>query len=157
MKVEKQGHNECVLATIAALTEAPLQDVRNTACKLAGVAPDDWSSLLGDVNKFWEAVEDVSMRFGGVNMWAMVGPMGRTMVLGSTVKRLDVHGMRKLPDKGRGTITVKSTKRGTKISHVMPWKNGIIYDPENPETPMTFRQYRKAKPTMKVWIATIEE
>lgn len=159
MKVERQGHNECILATIAALTETPLREVRNKACVLAGVETDDWNSVVTGRfrSKFWDVSESVSMFFGGPNMWAMVGPMGRTIVPGSTVKRIDPYGMRKLPDKGRGTITVKSTRRGTAISHIMPWKDGMIYDPENPKTPMTFRQYRKIKPRMKVWIVTIEE
>ncbi len=156
MKVEKQGFNECCLATIAALTETPLWKVRSLACKLAGV--DDWSSVLWDVKKFWDISEKVSMFFGGPNMWAMVGPRGiHSTVPGSTVKSVDTHGMRKLPDKGRGTVTVKSTRRGTNISHIMPWKDGLIYDPENPETPMTFRQYRKFRPRMKVWYVTIED
>lgn len=157
MKVEKQGFNECILATIAALTETPLREVRNKACMLAGVETDDWNSVVHKTHKFWDVSESVAMFFGGPNMWAMVGPMGRTIVPGSTVKRIDPYGMRKLPDKGRGTITVKSTRRGTAISHIMPWKDGMIYDPENPKTPMTFRQYHNFKPRMKVWIVTIEE
>lgn len=156
MKVEKQGYNECALATIAALTKTPLSEVRKMACLVGGVEIDDWNSVLSS-GKFWETLEPVAMRFGGPNMWAMVGPMGRTIIPGSTVKRLDVHGMRKLPDKGQGTITVKSTRRGTKSSHIMPWKNGLIYDPETPKIPRTFRQYRNHNPRMKVWIVTIKD
>lgn len=156
MKVEKQGLNECVLATIAALTKTPLSEVRKTACLFAGIEIDDWCSVLDDVKKFWEITESVAMRFGGPNMWAMVSPVGR-FVAGSSVSQMDIHGMRKLPDKGRGTITFKSRRRGTKMSHIMPWKDGLIYDPETPRTPMTFRQYRKLRPRMKIWIVTIED
>ncbi len=156
MKVERQGHNECVLATIAALTETPLWEVRRKACMFAEIALDDWASMMYDAKKFWDVTERVAMFYGGPNMWAMVGPAGR-YVPGSSVSEMYLHGMRKLPDKGRGTITFRSKRRGkNKVSHIMPWKDGLIYDPETPKTPMTFRQYRNLRPSMKIWLVTID-
>ncbi len=156
MKVEQQGYNECLLATIAALSNTPLKTVRKYACERAGY--EHWSQMIDNVDAgtYWIYAKDIAYLFGGPDMWALIGPAG-SHVPGSSVSELDTYGMRKLPDKGRGTITFKSKRRGVRISHIAPWKDGLIYDPENPKTPMTFRQYLKLRPRMKVWTVTIED
>lgn len=157
MKVERQRDHECLLATMAALSGARLEDVRATACRLAGV--ENWVEIRGNLAVFWDVAEQVAMALGGANLWSMVGPghTVRGMVPGATVTRLNIRNMRRLPAKGRGTVSFRRRQRGGKVtSHIMPWKDGIIYDPENPDTPRTLTQYRKVDRRFKLFIVTLE-
>jgi hypothetical protein len=48
---------------------------------------------------------------------------------------------RVLPKVGRGTASFHW--RGTpEAHHIIPWEDGLLYDPESPETPRTLAQYR---------------
>lgn len=154
MRVELQRDHECLLATMAALSGASLEDVRVKACCLAGI--EHWAEIRGKRDLFWSVVEQVAMALGGVNLWSMVGT-NRGGVPGATVHTLVIHNMRKLPAKGRGTVSFRRRQRGGKVtSHIMPWKDGIIHDPEDPDTPMTLAEYRRRDRRFKLAVVTLE-
>lgn len=156
MKVELQRDHECLLATMAALSGARLEDVRATACRLAGI--ETWTEIRGKTTLFWDVAEQVAMALGGVNLWSMVGRgAARGEVPGATVTRVETYNMRRLPVKGRGTVSFRRTRRGGKVtSHIMPWNDGMIHDPENPDTPMTLSEYRRRDRRFKLSIVTLE-
>ena len=93
-----------------------------------------------------------------MNLCALVGRgAARGAVPGATVTRIESYNMRRLPAKGRGTVSFRRTRRGGKVtSHIMPWQDGMIHDPEKPETPMTLAQYRKRDRRFKLAIVTLE-
>lgn len=156
MKVELQRDHECLLATMAALSGARLEDVRATACRLAGV--ENWVEIRGNTAVFWDVAEQVAMALGGENLWSMVGRGAiRGTVPGATVTRLDIYNMRRLPVKGRGTVSFRRRSRsGKRTSHIMPWQDGLIHDPEDPDTPRTLSEYRRLDRRFKLAVVTLE-
>ena len=136
MKVERQGLNECMLATIAALQGRPLDHVRVEACRAARV--DKWDDLIyphPQVETYWQAIE----RVAGPKLY----PIVHCRYTGAMVP----SGERTIPDVGRGVVVVIFDDSTT--FHIMPWENGLIYDPIDPH-PVTLRDWLHGHPTATV-------
>ena len=150
--VERQGHNECALATMAALESVPLYAVRELALdqarrtgrpfytntNLNAVADridptGRLKSILGLPDGFWQALPPIT---------------------GSGVRHLSKY-IRALPARGRGAVTFRWN--GKRMGHVAPWEAGLVYDPQAPELPMTLQEYRRRNPGVSVVNITITE
>ena len=134
LNVERQGPSECMLATIAALQGRPLAQVRAEACRAARV--DKWDDLIYPprTETYWQAIE----RVAGPDLY----PIVHCRYAATTVP---TAGEWAIPNSGRGVIVV--TFRDT--SHIMPWENGLIYDPMDPH-PVTLQDWLLANPEATV-------
>ena len=133
MKVERQGTNECMLATIAGLLGRPLDQVRAEACRAGQV--DRWNDLISRPGAYWQAVEQVA----GPDLYPIVNCRYSTTV--PTAREWTI------PNSGRGVIVV--TFRDSPTSHIMPWENSLIYDPMDPH-PVTLQDWLLANPEATV-------
>lgn len=124
VRVEKQGKNECMLATMAALADVPLARVRKRACALAGVR--QWRPYSMD--RFWGVVAMVADELGIMGMvpttvifqWELSRPCGRPTL------------------RGKGSILVVFPSNE---SHIMPYEDGLIYNPNSPTESITLKEY----------------
>lgn len=121
MKVEHQGHNECMLATLAALAEVPLSEVRELACTVA--EKKTWAEFCaavisqGDVAVYWQVVNYL-IRYYNLPL-NLVNLESNNIYMGE-------GDFDRVPATGRGTILVAL---GGGSYHIMPWENGKVYDP----------------------------
>lgn len=135
MKVELQGPNECMLATIAALADVPLATVRARALRLTGGA--SWYVVASYYPRlYWAAARWLAEEYGVVAAVAL-----KPLVAGAHPPRR----WRRLPA-GRGSIIFRFGKR----YHICPFADGLIYDPMTPETPQTLAEYRQRYPRCRV-------
>ena len=135
LNVERQGRNECMLATIAALQGRPLSQVRAEACRAAQV--DKWNEAIQFCahDAYWRAVE----RVAGPDLYPIVCcRYAATMV--------PTAGEWAIPNSGRGVIVVTFFPL---TSHIMPWENGLIYDPMDPH-PVTLEDWLRGNPTATI-------
>lgn len=146
MKVELQGDGECMLATIAALSNRPLAEVRKVACRAAGI--EKWREVITPCwTPYWAAVTFVAEYFGGktllnlVGDWKGVSPPGSVRCLPKSISKLPKHG--------KGAV-VMDMGQEEDTTHIMPWENGRIYDPETPKSSYTIRQWLQRYPYAKV-------
>lgn len=141
MRVEQQGHSECMLSTIAALAHRPLAEVRAIACRKAGVRV--WRGVFrkrAGVRHvlFARSIIATCQELDGTGrLAAMVNRVPATVAHGTGIV---VHTSRAtlpertLPSKGIGTVVIRSP-RGR--AHIAPWQDGIVYDPNKPDEPCT--------------------
>jgi hypothetical protein len=125
MQVERQGNFECLLATIAALTDTRLKRVRNIALHWGKVR--QWSDMAGHP-EFWPTIKHVLRRLDREEWWPY---MQHYMPVGEHVNRevaedIPVDSV-DFPD-GRGMVTVRQPL--AKHGHAMPWENGLAFDPQ---------------------------
>ena len=135
LKVEQQGTNECMLATIAALLGRPLDQVRAEACRAARV--DKWGDLIyphHQTERYWQTVE----RVAGPGLYPIVYCRDGTMV---------PSGEKTIPNVGRGVVVV--IYDDPPAAHIMPWANGVIYDPIDPH-PVTLEDWLRDHPTATI-------
>lgn len=130
MKVERQGPKECMLATLAALRNVPLESVRKRACFLAGVK--DWEEVFG-----YQIVEGQCY-----TMWELVvRKLGEEMNIpydNIASQSIEFEGMAiamkpieiTILPKGKGAISTILNYEGKAYYHIAPFENGRIYDPE---------------------------
>jgi hypothetical protein len=154
MRVESQGNSECMLATIAALADRSLAEVREYACDLAGVRK--WSRVCNTIARtragkptFWSVVPKVAQHFGGDGLLALVDMRWESMSAsagGVTTSKLA------LPAIGRGTVRVVYRERAGRSGHIMPWADGLIYDPASidPSVGVTLEKYLEFHPYYRV-------
>ena len=142
MRMERQGHKECMLAVIAALQGRLLAVVRQEALNIAQTA--SWSTEVENPLSYWNAVEAVA----GPRLYAVLRPLHR---------RPPPAGLPEtIPSTGRGVVTVIWASGG---GHIMGWQNGLIYDPQstNPEIPVTLDEWLLLHPRARVHaICTID-
>ena len=140
MLVEKQGVDECMLATIAALAGRTLDETRRIACKAARVRK--WHSLFNHGNR-----HDL-YRAGVLAVCREYDPSGRllrlvgrkpsgwsysavSMPADENGVKVVMRGSMELPLGYHGSITIGRPG----VSHICPWRDGKVYDPNHPETP----------------------
>ena len=152
MKVEKQGSDECVLATIAALADRPLAEIRQLACKVAGVKV--WAHAV-QTPSYWRAIKYLCNRFGGNLKYHFTSYKYGDPPPGASVEVLS-NDIIDLPEKGKGTVIIWRTK-GKRISHIMPWSNGKVCDPANPSNWYSLREIKAIFKNWKVNYITSEE
>ena len=109
MRVERQGPDECMLATLAALADTTLAHVR----ALSGV-PSWADDVIGWPGRYQDATDRlcVALRLPQI---VLSGPTGSVAPF--------------LPRTGRGYVHVG---RVTGWGHIMPWEDGRLCDPEDP-------------------------
>jgi len=126
MIVRQQGTSECALVTLAAISGTDLDVIRWKACEKAGVLY--WSEAAGAM--FWDSLRDVAIELdlgGMVVGWANALVRSRSGTPASSIM--------KLPAKGRGSVLIRP-KSNKGNSHVMPYADGLVYDPNNPDLGM---------------------
>ena len=126
MKVEAQGRNECVLATIAALSSRPLSEVRDLACEVAMV--DTWNEVLG-TPQYWSTVASVARTFRVTGVPTLREWKAAQRTAGS-VPPASTKAV--LPTTGQGSVAFRYSDRGP---HICPFENGYLYDSSS-DTPM---------------------
>jgi len=137
LSVEKQGHDECMLSTIAALAEMPLGYVRGIA--LAGSGACTWGAHM-PFGTYYKGVSfachvlDPSGKLNALVDYTKLHPTASE----PAVTRLS-RKVRKLPANGRGTVTLR---RGLR-AHIAPWADGLIYDPNLPTAPVDLTTFRR--------------
>ena len=142
MHVEKQGANECMLATLAALGGATLDTVRAMVPRYAGLSWDEiWMTDAGAErhNLFWRTVTALCLALELPPIPSAPGPLPTGHAL---------------PPRGRGYVRVGSAFG----AHIMPWENGLLYDPYHPEDGVTLAQWHVSRPEWwVVCITTVSE
>ena len=127
MKIQKQGFNECQLATIAMLANRPLSEVREVACKMLGTST--WLPLTVTLETYWLTVEALCIYFG----LAEIHPK---MSQATTNIKPNLSG--------RGQITVQFDNEGAhSLTHAMAFEDGLVYDP-NGDKPVTWEEWLAA-------------
>ena len=123
MKVEKQKPTECVLATIAALSNIQLRSVRKFACKRAGIATwEEMRHMTG--SRFWMIVESVARHYKVTAMPKALRFDDKPIVISGDGGILQ----------GKGSISLQIKSHIN--CHTMPFEEGIVYDPEYPTEPL---------------------
>lgn len=123
MIVRQQGTSECALVTLSAISGVDLDFIRREACGRAGIL--HWSEASGPT--FWNSLLKVAERLDLGNMvvdWANALVESRSGAPASSIL--------KLPNKGRGSVLIRP-KSNEGNSHVMPYADGLVYDPNNPD------------------------
>ena len=131
MNVERQGHSECFLVTIAALSDTSLAATRARALELTEKItsePIPWADLAWrNIDAWWTVAETLShecgLTYDKTAFYVATGGLDST-----------------LPARGRGTVQV----RHDSISHIMPWEDGLVWDPENPVSGVTLEDWLSA-------------
>lgn len=124
MKIERQIHHECMLTTIAALSGFEYQEIRDTAYILNKSKP--WSVLVADGNpkEFWNVVKALCKIYG--LSLHLVMPFGAESLTPGGDSSPDLSGM--------GSIfIIMLTKEDSRVSHIMPYEDNLIYDSNLPE------------------------
>lgn len=137
MHVEKQGANECMLATLAALGGATLDTMRAMVRQHAGLSWDEiWMTDAEPErhNLFWGTVTALCIALGLPPIPRVLGPPPTGYAL---------------PPRGRGHLRVGSAFG----NHIMPWENGLLYDPHHPEDGVTLAQWLVSCPGW--WVTRI--
>ena len=125
MKIQKQGFNECQLATIAMLANRPLSEVREVACKMLGTST--WLPLSVTIEIYWLTVEALCIYFG----LAEIHPKMNQATANNTTPNLS----------GKGQITIQWDNEGVRSSaHAMAFEDGLVYDP-NGDKPVTWEEW----------------
>ena len=142
MIVERQGQFECALSTMGALMRMPLETIRPHALAAAhstGEPIYKHATLRVLANRL-DPSGYLLMLCGGFHTGRVVTAIASSASSGGTISFLS-RWTRVLPKVGRGTASFHW--RGTPSAHhIMPWEDGLLYDPESPETPWTLAQYR---------------
>ena len=128
MKMEPQGSEECMLATLATLRGRSLAAVRAEARALAGAS---WQELMAQRHRTAQPNQTTEKLWDTVHRLA--GP------LAPCFPRLTITptGIPPMPA-GRGTVMVFFHGRHT---HMMAYEDGLLYDPGSPEIPRTQEEY----------------
>lgn len=125
MRVEKQGKSECALATIAALADVPLAKVRTAARERTGCA---WSKI--ETKVFWATIKLLLRQFGLPERLAATWYKQQS---------------KKVPTRphlaGKGTLIIHTLHFS--VTHIMPYENHLLYDPEYPARPFRLNDLPK--------------
>lgn len=140
MIVEKQNKGECLLSSVAAISGKTLAEVREIALMTSGKR--DWSKVYG--KDFWNSVYTMSSQFNSKTeklikelYYCAIG--SKFLITGSTIKTI--------PDNGKGIVTVRYNEY---FRHSMPFENGMVFDPESPEFPLTMDEWNIANPGWEI-------
>lgn len=142
IRAERQQGPECALATVAALIEKPLAEVRERACQLAGVS--SWDQVAyGKENapRFWDTMMQLGREYG-------IERTIRNMASSGFAIPPAVANWR-IPRKGRGTVNIK----GEDGSHVMAYGNGLVHD-SNSDYPDTLAGVMRHYPGYQIMAIT---
>ena len=120
MQLQRQGFNECQLATIAMLADRPLDEVREVACKMMGSAT--WLPLSVSIQAFWLIVESLYVHYGLTKIHPRLN-QATTSIAPNLL--------------GRGQITIQFDGRE---AHAMAFEDGLVYDP-NGDKPVTWEEW----------------
>jgi len=131
MHVEKQGPQECVLATIAALTDRPLSEIRQRADTLTQTKSKEYQNFVSskrDLNLYREVLTQLCKEIG-------IEPPYSYKHIGMLIREAPTGRREALQGKGAIFVVIKDWP-GEGLSHLMPYENGVITDPAN------LQQYR---------------
>ena len=124
MKMESQGSEECMLATLAALQGRSLEAARAEARALAGAS---WPELMAQRHQTAQATEKI-----WDTIHRLAGPLAPCFPRLATAPT----GIPPMPA-GKGTVMVFFNG----CVHMIAYEDGLLYDPENPEIPRTQEEY----------------
>jgi hypothetical protein len=133
-----------MLATIAALADEPLANVR--AFALQTVRLRKWARFVRNARvrrmPWQSAVDIIARQFGGAGLAATMMATPDSLIVGQYDKTL--------PARGRGTVRL--TVKGRRLAHIVPWCDGFMYDPMDPDpmVGMTLAEYLAANPRLSV-------
>ena len=124
MQLQRQGFNECQLATIAMLANRPLSEVREVACKMLGTSA--WLPLSVTLETYWLTVGALCIYFGLAEIQPKMSQVTTNIITNLA---------------GKGQITVKFDNEGARPSaHAMAYEDGLVYDP-NGDKPVTWEEW----------------
>jgi len=139
--IQQQGRSECVLATLATLGGKAIDDVRRVAMTEAQRHQPNaktWADTLNlrDRGKY--------AYLRGVRVAAVFCGVSPELVSFSAVDgqgvRVLSRYLRTLPSTGRGVVRIGRSR--TRRGHIMPFEDGLCYDPANPDKGRTLREIR---------------
>lgn len=124
MRVEQQGKDECMLATIAALKGVPLAEVRSKALIMGKISK--WTILVRRPLAFWKVTKALCLEydipFDIVEYRALINQPSS-----------GYNNLLEIPNKGKGVVTVRIFGIDDDycyLQHIMPFENGLVYDPD---------------------------
>lgn len=134
MRGEKQGDNECLLATIADLTNTPLRRVRETALAFSG--KKTWTEVanvsLGQVDSLWWKtvfylcdIFDTSKKLAYALVQASA--TNRTLDAACVAATRLSPDLNDLPLNGKGVIVLANYYNPVN-GHIVPWEDGFAFD-----------------------------
>jgi len=130
MRVEIQGYDECMLATISALSRVPLEKVRKRALETAKANSWSFVSNLPSQKLFWSTVNILKKEFGIPDK---LPDTEAQVIIGNDKKR-------KLPPSREGSLII--IYNGKETGHIVPFSNEYIYGTLG-EKPVTLKEYEK--------------
>lgn len=133
MKHVKQNKNECILATIAALTDKPYGEIRARANRLARrVGLDSYQAMFdpGRTEADWHPVIETLGKQYRFNYVPLLRPRANK-------ERALVH-LTPTKIKRKGFILL----RFPNSRHIVAFENGLVYD-GNAEGPLTPKEYKE--------------
>ena len=143
MRWQKQGYNECQLATIAILADVPLREVRRFALSLG--RHKTWGNLAKQPEIFWERALMVAAFF---EISENIFPVG----IGETkISTTASWSMRPILG-GRGQIHLFNNDQG----HAVAYQNGWIFDSNIPGR-TTWKQLTRRYPWAHRFVITRED
>jgi len=111
-----QGYNECVLATIAALSDTPIDVIRRIAQEFTGA---DWADFLfykSGCSELDKAIEHICSHVG---LPPVISHLSSKITTGSGAPDLS----------GKGQLIFGFNHNGIQIGlHSVAYENGLIYD-----------------------------
>ena len=114
MRLQKQGKNECYLATIAMVLDKTIEEVRDTALKLTGLIKwDDASTINYTTIRKYYGLPALFPEFS----YYLPG------IFNGVVKKPTSNDLQ-----GIGTLWVKPYNL-CQLPHIVAFENGIIYEP----------------------------
>ena len=142
MRHERQGKQECQLATLAMLADIPLTDVRWFALSWAGV--NQWLAVWG-TGKFWPTVSAVKEVLG-LNLSLVNRQSGSNMRRGAP-KSAELSG--------RGQLSFRQLGGAW---HAVAYEDGVVYDPvfEGPMPVATWMQ-RIGRKWLSYYLSPLED
>jgi len=143
MKLQKQDGPECILATIAMLSDKPIELIRRRACGKLGIP--SWTNFRRGVpnpKHYWKAVNYL-VRFYGLQDMVHSGDDGSPMAgVDSKTRTYDVKPDKPMDFQGKGQIIfhVYSFLGAQRGSHSVAVENGMVYD-SNMDKPIALKEY----------------
>lgn len=152
MRGELQGKDECNLATIGDLTRTPLAIVRELALAMAP-SFQTWGDLVDYCRRggpdgtkvYWAGIAHAALQLdpsGSVLDAIRLASHVRGRIAYTAGAKGWTGRKKTLPRKGKGAIVLVPIVDVNGPGHIVPWENGLAYDPNPPLRALTLAELR---------------